>query len=82
MGDVVLKGVAGELDDAARKNGGFAGRWGGEEFFIVLPEIEGGQAYNCAEELRQNVSAIQFKDVGNVTISLGVITVNVNFSQL
>lgn len=76
MGDVVLKRVAAELKSTADRSNGFAGRWGGEEFFLVLSGADEKQAFSCAEELRKQVADIEFPEVGHVTMSLGVITVN------
>ena len=63
MGDTVLKRVSAELKNTAEKENGFAGRWGGEEFFVIIPEADGKQAYPCAEELRKRIAAIEFPEV-------------------
>lgn len=75
-GDAVLKGVAGVLQHAAECLGGCAGRWGGEEFFLLLPGADESTAMTAAEGLRLQVCACEFPEAEKVTISLGVITVS------
>ena len=41
-----------------------AGRFGGEEFLLVLPELDNKQALVLAERLRQQVEALSVKDRG------------------
>lgn len=52
-----------------------AGRFGGEEFLLVLPELNNKQALVLAERLRQQVESLSIK-VGeitiNVTVSIGI----------
>jgi diguanylate cyclase (GGDEF)-like protein len=63
------------LRSAAEASLGYAGRWGGEEFFMLLPNTDERNAMMTAERLRLRVSKHHFPDAGNITISLGVITV-------
>lgn len=74
-GDVVLQGVARVLESVAESSGGLAGRWGGEEFFLLFPDTNAGEAMMAAEHLRLCVAKRQFPEAERVTISLGVITV-------
>ncbi|HEX5589344.1 MAG TPA: diguanylate cyclase [Candidatus Limnocylindrales bacterium] len=74
-GDVVLKGVA----NAFRRNvraSDRVGRYGGEEFMIVLPETSVEDAAALADKLRLIVAGEPFElpdgHVISVTISLGV----------
>ena len=75
-GDEVLKAVAKALGRGLR-NGDLLGRYGGEEFCIVLPDASLEQALQIAERLRADVEANagsavrQFDDV-KVTMSFGV----------
>ncbi|WP_216321934.1 GGDEF domain-containing protein [Deinococcus aestuarii] len=48
-------------------------RWGGEEFVLLLPGVDGARAWGRAEGLRARVAAHDF-GVGGVTVSLGVAT--------
>jgi diguanylate cyclase (GGDEF)-like protein len=74
-GDVVLRRMAELFREAVSgRHGSAAGRWGGEEFFLVLPETGSREAVDTAESLRRRTEAETFPGVGKVTISLGVIT--------
>ena len=76
IGDCVLRDVAFLLRDAvANTSGGAAGRWGGEEFFLLLPHTELHEAIEVAEALRKKVEDHEFIGAGHVTISLGVLAV-------
>jgi diguanylate cyclase (GGDEF)-like protein/PAS domain S-box-containing protein len=78
VGDVALQVVARICGETLRKLDIF-GRYGGEEFVIVLPETGMGNAELVAERLRQTVEAEIIK-VGQaeftLTISLGVATLD------
>ena len=74
-GDEVLREIADVLQAVAEASGGCAGRWGGEEFFLLLPDTNEEEAMTAAEHLRMSVGKRSFSGVGKVTISLGVITV-------
>ena len=76
IGDGVLRDVALLLRDAvANTPDGAAGRWGGEEFFLLLPRTELQEAVGIAEDLRQKAERHEFIGAGHVTISLGVLSV-------
>jgi diguanylate cyclase (GGDEF)-like protein len=49
-----------------------AGRWGGEEFLVVLDRCNGEQAGGIAEDLRARIADRVHPGVGQVTISIGV----------
>ncbi len=74
-GDVVLRGVADALRGRLRATD-VVGRYGGEEFMIVLPETTIEDAAALAEKLRLDVSggshAVGGGQVVNVTASFGV----------
>src|SRR5262249_59821175 len=55
-GDAVLRHVGQELAASVRSVD-FAGRYGGEEFLVVLPETGPDAAASLAEKLRRAVSA-------------------------
>ena len=76
IGDVVLYEIARVLQSVAESSGGSAGRWGGEEFFLLLPDTDEEAAMITAEHLRISVGKRSFSGAGKVTISLGVITVH------
>lgn len=70
-GDEVLKDVAAVMNRICRKSD-LAGRWGGEEFVILLPKTEVQDGEEMAERLRSEVEARTFPEVASVTVSLGV----------
>lgn len=49
-----------------------AGRWGGEEFVVMLPQTDLYSASNTAEKLRRAIENHSFDTVGTVTASFGV----------
>lgn len=49
-------------------------RIGGEEFAIILPETASYEAFTVAERLRLSIFSQAIKDIGRITISLGIAT--------
>ncbi len=73
-GDAVLKGVAGTLKDRIR-GGDQVGRWGGEEFLLLLPDTRLDGAAVLAESLRSAVESLSFECEDRplkVTMTFGV----------
>jgi diguanylate cyclase (GGDEF)-like protein len=75
VGDAVLREVAHQLNTIARLED-VAGRWGGEEFLILMPDTDQAGASVLAERLRAQIATHQI-DVDNapplsVTVSIGV----------
>jgi diguanylate cyclase (GGDEF)-like protein len=71
-GDEVLVRLARLLERMIRM-ADIAGRYGGEEFLLVLPETDSDEAREIAERLRARV-VTEFRGDYQVTISLGVAT--------
>lgn len=74
VGDQVLKTISKTVLYSLRKVDYF-GRWGGEEFLVILPEIEGKRAIHVAERLRECIAqtVIHIKEQSlQVTVSVGV----------
>lgn len=76
MGDRVLQGVATLLERSIRKSDILA-RFGGEEFVILLPEIDKERGRKVAEKLRRAIERADFpkgttQPLGRITISLGL----------
>jgi len=71
-GDAVLSGIAATMEKNIRKTD-FIGRYGGEEFIVVLPETTKEGAVTVAENLRQAIAANDFPSIGTVTVSCGVV---------
>lgn len=69
-GDRVLRTVGEEIRRTLRPTD-LMGRWGGEEFLILLPETELGPAVDVAERLRYLISGIR-SEAGPLSASFGV----------
>ncbi|MBS3755259.1 MAG: GGDEF domain-containing protein [Desulfobacterales bacterium] len=69
-GDEVLRGIAGIMDRICRQSD-FAGRWGGEEFVLLLPKTDTEGGGDLAERLRNTIAESPFPGIGAVTVSLG-----------
>ncbi len=74
VGDMVLKEIAMVVSCNLDKDELF-GRWGGEEFLIILPNKDIKIAERKANILRRIIDEYHFKSVGNVTCSFGVVEV-------
>ncbi|MBQ8940310.1 MAG: GGDEF domain-containing protein [Firmicutes bacterium] len=51
---------------------GYAGRWGGEEFMLLLPGRNTDRAFETAEVIRTKFAAMEFTAAGHITVSIGV----------
>jgi two-component system cell cycle response regulator len=71
-GDAVLARVAARLQHVLREED-YAGRWGGEEFLVLLPDIDEEGAQATAERLRLNVGGRPVAGL-RVTVSAGCAT--------
>lgn len=79
-GDDCLRQVAGVLSAALKRPGDLIGRYGGEEFLVLLPETDERGARYIAEALRASVNALgivhESSKIGkHVTVSVGAATV-------
>src|SRR5690554_183547 len=70
-GDRVLREVAQLLQEEYRE-ADMAGRWGGEEFMMILPQIDLAEAAEVAERIRRRIKETTFSDGVRATISIGV----------
>lgn len=69
IGDKVLKDVAELISDSIRKDTDWVGRYGGEEFLIVLNNTEGNDALKVAEKIRRSLENTNFI-YDNLTIKI------------
>ena len=73
-GDYVLGRVA-KILEAGMRNIDVIGRYGGEEFLVILPETVGEQGFRVSERLRKDIEKEDFvygDDVIKVTVSGGI----------
>ncbi len=72
LGDVVLKRIAGVCTEEIRGID-LLGRYGGEEFLIVLPGTDSYQAAKAMDRLRSKIQTLQHPEIGRpVTVSGGL----------
>lgn len=71
-GDDVLRAIAGVVN-ANLPEGSHAGRWGGDEFVIVMP-LDASEADVIAEKIRGQVADLEFSATGGLrcTLSIGL----------
>lgn len=70
-GDDVLSRVAASIKEACRQSDS-VGRYGGEEFLVILPETTIQQAEEMANRIRVAVNECQTKNGASITCSIGV----------
>jgi diguanylate cyclase (GGDEF)-like protein len=82
VGDEVLKGIAHTLKTMLREYD-LAGRFGGEEYSLLLPQTQAVDAFRIAERVRATIASLSFIAAGtdggerlHVTVSVGVATLD------
>ena len=87
QGDLILKEVGRIISASLRAYVDLAGRYGGEEFMLVLDETGGPKAVQVVERIRKSVEATDFQKLSetgrplegqylNITLSFGVAQVS------
>jgi diguanylate cyclase (GGDEF)-like protein/PAS domain S-box-containing protein len=76
-GDNVLQELAGIIKINIRKSDIFS-RWGGEEFIVLLPQINLEDTLLVGEKFRKRIQQNKFSDVRKVTCSFGITTLSAN----
>lgn len=71
IGDSVLREYAAIIRERKRSVDHLS-RWGGEEFALILPNTRVVEAETVAKALIDTVRRHQFKDVGAITVSMGL----------
>ncbi|MGR3220178.1 MAG: GGDEF domain-containing response regulator [Candidatus Anammoxibacter sp.] len=82
-GDVVLREIATIIKDSTRTSD-VVGRYGGEEFSVLLPETDTNDAMLFAERLRKRIESFAFfnpVDPLKITASMGVATYPLNEAE-
>jgi diguanylate cyclase (GGDEF)-like protein len=74
VGDAVLVQIANTLASTIRQQD-LLGRWGGEEFLLILPDTDAQGGAKIAESIRHQISCLLIKHeqaMLNITVSVGV----------
>ncbi|WP_088330649.1 sensor domain-containing diguanylate cyclase [Lacimicrobium sp. SS2-24] len=82
-GDEVIKTLAAIIKDSVRETD-IPGRYGGEEFAIVLPDTDANSARQVAERIRKITEATVIRHEGlelNVTVSLGIAQLRPDYQE-
>ncbi len=79
-GDDVLRQVAKILQESIRRTD-TAGRYGGEEFLIILPKTSEEDAAKVAEKVRSSIADHDFGEPDQVTVSGGVACTDGDFAK-
>jgi diguanylate cyclase (GGDEF)-like protein len=77
VGDTVLIRIAKLIQNNVRTQDS-VGRWGGEEFMVILPDTECNDALEVAERIRSSIDHFEFETFKNITVSLGVTEIKAN----
>ncbi len=80
-GDAVLVETAERLQRTVREVD-LVGRLGGEEIGILLPNTDRDGALELAERIRECISGASYEEVGEVTVSAGVATLQGDASRM
>jgi len=75
VGDDVLCEVTRILTEMLRASD-YAVRWGGDEFLVLLPDVNLNGAVVLAERIRTQFSTINVPGIKQVTVSIGVVEVS------
>jgi diguanylate cyclase (GGDEF)-like protein len=71
VGDDILRELTQSMENSLRPEDTF-GRWGGEEFLVIVNGTELKSAEMLAQRIREGVVQHEFATVGRVTVSIGV----------
>jgi diguanylate cyclase (GGDEF)-like protein len=74
-GDDVLRRFARLMSDTFRDSD-YLFRYGGEEFVVLLKDVDGAMAHSVLDRFRQKVAATVFPRSGHMTISIGYAPLN------
>jgi diguanylate cyclase (GGDEF)-like protein len=81
-GDFILKNVADRVKGVIRKSD-ICGRFGGEEFVVILPNTKISGAMKLANRIKESIEKEEFEFNGkkiNLTVSIGITSAGINDS--
>jgi diguanylate cyclase (GGDEF)-like protein len=77
VGDILLKEVAGVIKGRVRA-GDLACRYGGEEFSLIVAEVDTEGTLKCVESIRETIKHLSLhhrgQTLGTITVSAGIAT--------
>ncbi|HEV7967608.1 MAG TPA: diguanylate cyclase [Candidatus Acidoferrales bacterium] len=77
VGDILLKEVAGVIKGRVRA-GDLACRYGGEEFSLIVAEVDTEGTHKCVESIRESIKHLSLhhrgQTLGTITVSAGIAT--------
>ena len=80
FGDECLRMIAVELKNVIHRHGDLVGRYGGEEFVVILPGADASAALKIAEVVLEATADLNIRhqgsEYGKVTLSIGVATLD------
>jgi len=77
VGDDVLKRLV-KLVKEEKRSDDIICRFGGEEFFLLLPNTDNKNAFKVAKRLHKKIKSMDIPKVGHITVSMGVVTYQEN----
>ena len=77
-GDVTLVKFTKLISEYIKDRNAVLGRWGGEEFVIVWYDVDNIEALRLGEDIRTLVAGETFGNIGQLTCSIGITTLNQN----
>lgn len=77
VGDLVLKELSSVIENLIRETDIF-GRWGGEEFLLILPKTNKDEAISMATRIKNIIEEHKFDYIPQITVSIGVSVYNKN----
>ncbi len=70
LGDCFIKAIGASMEESLRGED-LVGRYGGEEFIILLKDIDEEGAFRIGERIRKNIETIRIQGI-STTISIGI----------
>lgn len=78
VGDATLVHFVETVSEVIKDHNAVLGRWGGEEFVVVLYDSDAVKSLSLAEKIRTTVAEEIFETVGHITCSIGMTHIQLN----